>query len=85
MKYLGSLLAVAFIVLKLVNAIDWDWFWVLSPIWGYVALWICALAFYAWAKAKEEQHEDVWKKTTRVKSKWQERLEQMQREQQKHS
>lgn len=28
-----TLLAVAFIVLKLVGVIDWSWWWVLAPIW----------------------------------------------------
>lgn len=28
-----SLLAIAFIVLKLTSVISWSWWWVLSPIW----------------------------------------------------
>lgn len=28
-----GLLAIAFIILKLTNVIDWSWWWVLSPIW----------------------------------------------------
>lgn len=32
MKFL-SLLAVAFIVLKLTDFIAWSWIWVLAPIW----------------------------------------------------
>ena len=28
-----SLLAVAFIVLKLCNVIDWSWWWVTAPLW----------------------------------------------------
>ena len=28
----GSLLTLAFIILKLTNTIDWSWFWVLSPV-----------------------------------------------------
>lgn len=28
-----GLLAVAFIVLKLTGAINWNWLWVLAPIW----------------------------------------------------
>lgn len=30
--FLG-LLAIAFIVLKLTNVINWSWIWVLAPIW----------------------------------------------------
>ena len=28
-----DLLALAFIILKLTNLIDWSWLWVLSPFW----------------------------------------------------
>lgn len=38
-----SLLAVAFIVLKLCNVIDWSWWWVLSPIWIPIALIVILL------------------------------------------
>lgn len=30
---LTSVLTIIFIVLKLVNVIDWSWWWVLSPLW----------------------------------------------------
>ena len=29
----GSLLFIAFLVLKLCNVIDWSWWWVTSPLW----------------------------------------------------
>jgi hypothetical protein len=29
----GGVLAIVFIVLKLVHEIDWSWWWVLSPVW----------------------------------------------------
>lgn len=35
--FLG-LLAIAFIVLKLTNYIDWSWWWVTLPLWGGFAL-----------------------------------------------
>lgn len=28
-----GLLTIAFIVLKLLNVIEWSWWWVLAPIW----------------------------------------------------
>ena len=30
---IGSLLLVAFVVLKLCGVINWSWWWVLSPLW----------------------------------------------------
>jgi len=35
---LGSMLLVAFIVLKLTNVISWSWWWVLSPLWLPLAI-----------------------------------------------
>jgi hypothetical protein len=42
----STLLAIAFIVLKLCNVIDWSWWWVLSPLWIPLALAmvICVIA-----------------------------------------
>ena len=39
-----GLLGIAFIVLKLCNVIDWSWWWVLSPFWIMVALYIVVFA-----------------------------------------
>lgn len=33
-----SWLLMAFIVLKLCDAIDWSWWWVMAPMWAPVAL-----------------------------------------------
>jgi len=38
-----GLLAVAFIVLKLVKVIDWAWIWVLAPLWISAIIVICIL------------------------------------------
>lgn len=37
---LMGVLAVAFIVLKLVGVISWSWWWVLAPLWAGFALWM---------------------------------------------
>ena len=39
-----GLLTIAFIVLKLCNVINWSWWWVLSPIWISVGLFVGVLA-----------------------------------------
>ena len=36
---LGTVLFLIFLVLKLVNVIDWSWWWVTSPIWGSILLY----------------------------------------------
>lgn len=38
-----SLLTIAFIVLKLIGYIDWNWPWVLSPLWIPTALVVAVL------------------------------------------
>ena len=35
-----ELLLIAFIVLKLCKVITWSWWWVLSPIWIPLCLWV---------------------------------------------
>ena len=35
-----GLLQLAFIILKITGLIDWSWFWVLSPIWISILLFI---------------------------------------------
>ena len=40
-----TLLAIAFIVLKLCNVIVWSWWWVLAPLWIPVAVVILGLLF----------------------------------------
>ena len=38
--YVVSVVAAAFIILKLDNVIDWHWLIVLSPFWGVVLLYL---------------------------------------------
>lgn len=39
---LFGVLAIAFIVLKMVGVIDWSWWYVLLPLWGPAAVGIAA-------------------------------------------
>ena len=45
-----TVLALIFIVLKLVGLIDWSWWWVLAPFWIPLAfaLVIVAIVFVVW-------------------------------------
>lgn len=36
----AGLLTIVFIVLKLLNKIDWSWWWVLSPVLISLAIWL---------------------------------------------
>lgn len=38
-----GLLALLFIALKLLNVIDWSWWWVLAPLWGGIAFALVVL------------------------------------------
>lgn len=40
-------LTITFIVLKLINVINWSWWWVLSPIWISLSLSIVLLIIIA--------------------------------------
>lgn len=39
-----GLLTIAFIVLKLLNVINWSWIWVLSPLWIGFILYLIVFA-----------------------------------------
>ena len=51
-----GLLGIAFIVLKLCNVITWSWWWVLSPFWIGLAIFILFFAaitianLFSWKK-----------------------------------
>ena len=51
-----GLLTIAFIVLKLLNVINWSWWWVLSPLWisaGLVLLILLGIIIWAFAVNKD--------------------------------
>lgn len=35
-----TILFLIFLVLKLTNTIDWSWWWVTSPLWIGVVIWV---------------------------------------------
>lgn len=39
-----GMLGILFIGLKLAHVIDWSWWWVLTPLWGPMALLLLAIA-----------------------------------------
>lgn len=74
-----GLLTIVFIVLKLTNYIDWSWWWVLSPIWihGLIIILILGIGLiFITKKTKKPTPKPT-------KSKWQERLEQIQEQNKK--
>ena len=46
-----TVLLIIFIVLKLVGSIAWSWWWVLSPLWIPIALWLILVLIVASVKA----------------------------------
>ncbi|MDR2166467.1 MAG: hypothetical protein LBE35_01275 [Clostridiales bacterium] len=51
----GDMLTIAFIVLRLTEAISWSWWWILSP------LWIQIVASIVWSICKEIKHRKRYK------------------------
>lgn len=41
-----GIVGIVFLILKLTSTIDWSWWWVLAPFWGWVVL-VFVLAFLA--------------------------------------
>jgi uncharacterized protein (DUF983 family) len=48
---LPTVVLVVFIILKLVGVIAWSWWWVLSPLWIPIALWLFLVLIVASVKA----------------------------------
>lgn len=44
-----GILTLIFITLKLVDKINWSWFWVLSPLWIGFCFWILVIAILFFA------------------------------------
>ena len=42
---LASVLLIVFIILKLCRVINWSWFWVLSPLWVSIIIYILLIIF----------------------------------------
>jgi hypothetical protein len=37
-----------FMILKLCNVINWSWWWVTFPLWGFVLLWFVIKFIITW-------------------------------------
>lgn len=37
---LTTLLTIIFVILKLCGVLSWSWWWILSPLWGSIAIFI---------------------------------------------
>ena len=87
-----GLLTIVFIVLKLLNKIDWSWFWVLSPLFLPVTIIIIGVLIWAVVKGvfktiKQRNGIKILEKikdnkldnnlSEKYKSKWQERYSQV--------
>ena len=67
----ASLLAIAFIVLKLCHVIDWSWWWVLSPLWigVFLAVVVLGIAFFLADRDERRQKKrakELQERTTRL-------------------
>ena len=45
----GTILTIAFVVLKLIGIISWSWLWVFSPLWISVIIGLIVLLIF-WIK-----------------------------------
>lgn len=81
-SFLG-LLTIAFIVLKLCKVIDWSWGWVTCPVWGPMVLALICVPFRVISKLRQAKKkiEAAPKDSTEIKSKWQQRMEEMHKKQ----
>ena len=50
---LGGVLLIVFIVLKLCGVIAWSWWWVFSPVWIPLILWVIIMIIIGVASSWE--------------------------------
>lgn len=54
---LPTVVGVVFVILKLIDVIDWSWWWVTAPFWGPLALTVLlALVFVGTLTYKASKH-----------------------------
>jgi len=80
-----TLLTIAFIVLKLCKVIDWSWWWVMAPAWlpagmGLICLVCYAIYLLITSAKRKRDFEAKIKHPDFGKSRWQLRIEEMERE-----
>ena len=57
------MLCILFIALKLMNQIDWSWWWVMAPIWGPFAVVIAWLPVaYVMHRVSKWRDEGWWRR-----------------------
>jgi hypothetical protein len=39
---------IVFMILKLCNVINWSWWWVTAPLWGFALLWFVIMFIITW-------------------------------------
>jgi hypothetical protein len=61
----SGLLTIVFVTLKLVGKIDWSWWWVLSPIWGSAALFLCVFVIAVTCMVIARRHETPLERSLR--------------------
>ena len=49
----GSILTIAFIILKLCGIIAWSWLWILSPLWIEIIIDIVVIATFIMVSVKK--------------------------------
>lgn len=86
-----GVLFIVFLVLKLCDIIKWSWWWVSCPLWGPATLFIIGFAIYLPFKLRKNKdtrdrlkagyNEYGWKNGG--KSKWQQRLDEMHKQNKK--
>jgi len=77
-----GLLGVAFVVLKLVNVINWSWWWVTMPFWFGLVIFLIVLIIWGLVQLnKNEKEFKHYNENKKPRSKFAERLEEAKRNQ----
>ena len=50
----GVILTIIFVVLKLIGKVEWEWKWILSPVWIYLILTFLRMQFIVKPSLRKE-------------------------------
>lgn len=56
---LGIFLTIVFVVLKFMGKIDWEWKWILSPVWIYLILTFLRMQLIVKPSLRKEYGKDL--------------------------
>ncbi|MHA1280115.1 MAG: hypothetical protein ACTSQ8_23220 [Candidatus Helarchaeota archaeon] len=56
---IGIILTIIFVALKFLGKVEWEWKWILSPVWIYLILTFLRMQFIVKPRLRKEYEKDL--------------------------